>query len=95
MMGITSAAVVARPLERLLTHQVASAMIAGLVLATPLWPGLKQWAARMLETLPLAAGSFVRATGNFAYLLLAMALLIISAAWLAGETYNPFIYFRF
>jgi hypothetical protein len=27
--------------------------------------------------------------------LLAGALLVISAAWLAGDTYNPFIYYRF
>ena len=28
-------------------------------------------------------------------LLLVVALLLISGSWLAGGTYNPFIYFRF
>jgi hypothetical protein len=28
-------------------------------------------------------------------LLLVVALLLISGSWLAGATYNPFIYFRF
>jgi hypothetical protein len=28
-------------------------------------------------------------------LLVVVALLLISGSWLAGGTYNPFIYFRF
>jgi alginate O-acetyltransferase complex protein AlgI len=70
-------------------------MIAGMAFSTPLWPWLKQWFARMLETLPQALRSGARATGAFAHLVLIIALLLISAAWLAGGTYNPFIYFRF
>jgi alginate O-acetyltransferase complex protein AlgI len=70
-------------------------MIAGMAFSTPLWPWLKQWAARIVETLPQALGPAARAIGAIAHLLLIMGLLIISAVWLAGGTYNPFIYFRF
>jgi alginate O-acetyltransferase complex protein AlgI len=95
MMGITSGVVASRPLESLLTHQVACSMIAGVALSTPLWPGLKQWAGRILESFPQAVESVARATGALAHLLLILGLLLVSAAWLAGGTYNPFIYFRF
>jgi alginate O-acetyltransferase complex protein AlgI len=95
MMGITRAVVAARPLESLLTHQVVCAVIAGLALSTPLWPWLKQRGARVVETLPQALGTAARTTGALAHVLLIIALLLISAAWLAGGTYNPFIYFRF
>jgi hypothetical protein len=33
--------------------------------------------------------------GYLVELVLNVALLLVSAAWLAGGTYNPFIYFRF
>ena len=93
--GITAAAAGARPLESLLTHQVACSLIVGMALATPLWPWLEKSAAAKLETLPPTLGTAARATGAVAHLLLIIALLLISAAWLAGGTYNPFIYFRF
>jgi alginate O-acetyltransferase complex protein AlgI len=95
MIGITSAPAGARPLQSLLTHQVACAVIAGMAFSTPLWSWLKQWTARRLETLPPALGNAARVTGAIAHVLLIIALLIISSAWLAGGTYNPFIYFRF
>jgi hypothetical protein len=36
-----------------------------------------------------------QAAGQAFELLLVTALLLVSASWLAGGTYNPFIYFRF
>jgi hypothetical protein len=36
-----------------------------------------------------------QAVGMALQLFLVVALLLISASWLAGGTYNPFIYFRF
>ena len=35
------------------------------------------------------------ATGLVLEVILLVGLLIVSAAWLAGGTYNPFIYYRF
>ena len=95
MAGIASVRVAAMPLESLLTHQVACSIIAGVVCSTPLWPWLQRWAARKLGALPLALGSAIAQAGAAVHLLLIIALLLISATWLAGGTYNPFIYFRF
>jgi alginate O-acetyltransferase complex protein AlgI len=78
-----------------LSHQEIWALTAGLILATPLWPLGKEWAGRKLAAAPGSWASAVQTTGACAQLLLAAGLLIVSAAWLAGGTYNPFIYFRF
>jgi alginate O-acetyltransferase complex protein AlgI len=96
MAGITtSAAVVARPVRSFLTHQATCSLAAGLILSTPVWPWLKQWGARMFATLPDPLASLAHITAAVVQLVAIAALLIISAAWLAGGTYNPFIYFRF
>ena len=49
---------------------------------------LKQWAVRLLRPSLQLAGSAT----EFGLIVL---LLVVSAAWLASGTYNPFIYFRF
>jgi alginate O-acetyltransferase complex protein AlgI len=79
----------------LLTHQETWALIAAIILSTPFWAQARDWTARKLENLPGAWGAAVQSTGACAQFLLAAGLLIISSAWLAGGTYNPFIYFRF
>ncbi|HEV7928472.1 MAG TPA: MBOAT family protein [Verrucomicrobiae bacterium] len=95
MAGIRLGGVAPAPLVGRINHQAAFAIIAGLILATPVWPWVKSWAAVKLEKLPRAWGSAVQGVGSGAQLALILAMLIISAAWLAGGTYNPFIYFRF
>ncbi len=45
-----------------------------------------------------AAGRYrnpLRALCSLSHLLLTLTLLLLSAVWLAGGTYNPFIHFRF
>jgi len=56
---------------------------------------LKNWAAGKAEQSSGAWGIASQGIGAAAQLAVVLALLIISAAWLAGGTYNPFIYFRF
>ena len=95
MLGITSARATANPLQSVLTHQVACSVIFGMVLSMPLLPCLDRWGGRADATLPPALRSGAGAAGAVLQLLLVLALIIVSAAWLAGGTYNPFIYFRF
>ena len=45
--------------------------------------------------LPEVLRPVTQAAGMALQLFLVVALLLISASWLAGGTYNPFIYFRF
>ena len=95
MVGITFGPVAPRPPESLFTHQAACSLIAGLALSAPLWPCWKQWTTRTMERLPAACASLARVLCSLGHLLLTIALLLLSAVWLAGGTYNPFIYFRF
>jgi hypothetical protein len=45
--------------------------------------------------IPARGRRFYFGLGQVVEIALVVALLLISAAWLAGGTYNPFIYFRF
>jgi alginate O-acetyltransferase complex protein AlgI len=95
MIGIHSGQIAFKPLDSVLTHQVTLSILAGFAFSMPLWPGLKQLGFRVLEMLPNAWRAAARYGGAFAETALTIALLVICAAWLAGGTYNPFIYFRF
>jgi alginate O-acetyltransferase complex protein AlgI len=95
MGGILFAKQTQNALPAMLSHQETCALVAGIILATPLWTQGKEWIARKLANSPGKWASTAQTTGACAQLLLAAGLLIISTAWLAGGTYNPFIYFRF
>ena len=75
-----------------LTHQVAYAMLAGLFFSTPFASWFKR---EVLRTSPSRWRPAVQLAGIVAEPLALSALLVVSAAWLADGTYNPFIYFRF
>jgi alginate O-acetyltransferase complex protein AlgI len=90
-----SAAAATQPIQRYLTNQVICAIALGVIFSTPVLPTLKSMANR---TSPLFSEDFkalARATGGLAESVCLMALLLLSATWLAGGTYNPFIYFKF
>lgn len=91
MLGFTSGVPANLPIESILTHQVLCALVAGALLSTPLWPALERWTSGLSDKMQ-PAGRGAIAMANVAFVL---TLLIVCAAWLAGETYNPFIYFRF
>lgn len=95
MAGIGTGAAGAMPLELYLTHQVAWTLLACVVFSTPCWPRLRQLLGQLSEKTPAGAQPVIQITGALAELFVLMALLVVSAAWLAGGTYNPFIYFRF
>lgn len=95
MLGLSHSTPLAQPLARFFSHQVGWAIGIGIVFSTPVWPALKNRFAKLggAGVEPARLGGL--ATGLVLELILLVALLIISAAWLAGGTYNPFIYYRF
>jgi alginate O-acetyltransferase complex protein AlgI len=95
MVGLASGVAAARPLGSFLTRQIAWSLLAGLAFSMPLSSWCKRWTAGAEAAWPPRVQTLVSATGSLAEALLTLALLVISAAWLAGATYNPFIYFRF
>jgi alginate O-acetyltransferase complex protein AlgI len=95
MAGIKLGHATPKSLPGALNHQSTYALIAGLILATPIWTWVKTWAAGKLEKWPGAWGAAAQGAGASVQLAVILALLIVSVAWLAGGTYNPFIYFRF
>jgi len=75
-----------------LTHQVVWAILAGIVFSTPFASWLKR---EVLRTSPQRLRPSVRIAGMLAEPVALTILLVVSAAWLADGTYNPFVYFRF
>ena len=80
----------AQSLMRYATTPVLAAVLAGMVCSTP-WLGMSwvKLTSRIAQR-PIfyAASSLLEISGI-------LLLFLLTAAWLAGGTYNPFIYFRF
>jgi len=95
MIGVSSSVTAGHALKQYLTNQVAWALAFGGVFSLPVDAGLtrlSQWIApRFTEDFRALA----RYTSALVELVCLLALLVISSAWLAGGTYNPFIYFKF
>ena len=69
-------------------------VVVGVIGAAPLLP----WLARRREGRTPAGsklGAFALAATSVGEVAAIFLLLVVSAAWLASGTYNPFIYFRF
>ena len=94
MFGL-SHATASQPLFRYLTNQAVWAILIGVILSTPVWPRLTGWLKRDDEASTSVAPALLRAFGILIEPLVMIALFVVSAAWLAAGTYNPFIYFRF
>ncbi|MFT3868119.1 MAG: MBOAT family protein [Nibricoccus sp.] len=84
-----------QPLARYLTKQVTFALITGAIFSTPFWSGFKTLLVRVCGKLPEKPQTAFVQVGAYAELLLIVLLLAVSSAWMAGNTYNPFIYYRF
>jgi alginate O-acetyltransferase complex protein AlgI len=83
------------PLKRYCTNQVICSVLLGIVFAMPFWAWLKSSLIKLVEALPGFLQAPAQIIGFVLEPMLLTALLLISSAWLAGGTYNPFIYFRF
>ena len=86
----------AQPLSRYAGHEVIWALCLGTVFSMPLVSVIKETGCRVAQLIPAGVGREIYlGVGQLIEIVLAVGLLLISAAWLAGGTYNPFIYFRF
>ena len=85
----------AQPLGRYATNQVLWSIGIGVVLSAPVWPWLRGSLARWTEARTGVGRTAAETASLVLDPLLTGMLLLVSAAWLAGGTYNPFIYFRF
>jgi alginate O-acetyltransferase complex protein AlgI len=95
MLGLAGQGAVSQPLARHATNQVVFALIAGAVFSMPTWAWIKAQAERITGCLPEKARPALLGAGHLFECILVAGLLLISSVWLAGSTYNPFIYFRF
>ena len=95
LLGLAAPGALARSLARYVTHESVLALIAGAIFATPALAWLRMRLAQTVERLPQRACSAITAAGMTCECVIVIGLLLISAMWLAGGTYNPFIYFRF
>jgi alginate O-acetyltransferase complex protein AlgI len=86
----------AQQLPYYVTDEVVWAVvILGIAFTGPLWNGIKTNCAKLRQVLPAAYQPVALVFGGILEILLVAGLLLISSAWLAASTYNPFIYFRF
>ena len=95
MVGISSHMDPSETLARYWSNELACSLVCGAVFAMPAWDWIRTCARGLRERLPEAWRATAEAVGLGLQLLAVVALLLISGSWLAGGTYNPFIYFRF
>ena len=77
------------------TDQTILAVCLGILFGGPMWDWIKTMCAKLSRASPAPCRPAVQISGAAVEILLIVALLVISSAWLASDTYNPFIYFRF
>lgn len=85
----------AQPLHRYASNEVIWALCLGAAFSLPLWDAVKNAGDRLGQIIPRQTLEIYFGLGQVIEIVLVIALLLISSAWLAGGTYNPFIYFRF
>lgn len=95
MFGLGGAAQIGQPLARYVNDEVLWSIALGVIFSGPTWPFLKGLFSRVPQFVPDMVRPAIYIFGFAAETFLLVALLLISAAWLAGGTYNPFIYYRF
>ena len=95
MAGAGPENIVAQPASRYVTKLVLWALGLGVVFSAPLWPWIKKKYADFSAAVPQQMAASIHTIGLVLETALLLALLVLSASWLAGGTYNPFIYYRF
>jgi alginate O-acetyltransferase complex protein AlgI len=95
MVGMTRGTAIDTSWQSIMTHQASAALLAGIICCTPVWPRVKRWASKKMESWPETWQGPAQTTGAWLQVLWTTGLLLVSVTWLAGGTYNPFIYFRF
>jgi alginate O-acetyltransferase complex protein AlgI len=95
MVGVTQGMDPNQKLARYWNTELACAIACGVLFAMPLWQWILGRGRAVRQRLPGTIGQVAESAGLGMEWGLVLVLLLISAAWLAGGTYNPFIYFRF
>jgi alginate O-acetyltransferase complex protein AlgI len=85
----------AQKIARYWSKELAWCITLGVVFAMPTWDWIRKGAQAVQRWVPGALKPATEGLGHGLQLFLVVAALMFSAAWLAGGTYNPFIYFRF
>ncbi|SOD96616.1 MBOAT family O-acyltransferase [Spirosoma fluviale] len=89
-LGIQSTTVMAYPLTYFLQPELIVSLLIGLVLTTPVYPHFQRGMERLTARLA-PIGSLI----NSLYVAGLFSLFVLAVMYLAADTYNPFIYFRF
>lgn len=95
LFGLGADATTGQPLARYLTNQVTFALVAGVVFSMPTWAAIKSAAQKIGAAAPVKLRPGVATFGLVLESALLIFLMLVCSAWLAGGTYNPFIYYRF
>jgi alginate O-acetyltransferase complex protein AlgI len=85
----------AAPLWMYVTPQVLWAIIFGFAFSGPLWSALEGLREKVEQAVPARIRTAARVVGMGLDASLVLGALVACSAWLAGGTYNPFIYYRF
>jgi alginate O-acetyltransferase complex protein AlgI len=85
----------AQPFARYSGNEALCALALGTWFSAFQWNKFKAACTQHVGRLPEKSQIVVSHLGNGIEIVLVLALFLISAIWLAGGTYNPFIYFRF
>jgi alginate O-acetyltransferase complex protein AlgI len=95
MFGVRQATELRQLLGMHLTNQVTCAILLGVLFSMPFRPWLGRLRGKLMAALPRGIRPGILCADLVFEPVLLMGLFILSAVWLAGGTYNPFIYFRF
>jgi alginate O-acetyltransferase complex protein AlgI len=85
----------AQPVARYAGRAALWAIVFGAIFSVWSWNRFKSFCARQAARCPNPSRAILSNLGSAAEIVFVLALLVISAIWLADGTYNPFIYFRF
>jgi alginate O-acetyltransferase complex protein AlgI len=95
MIGFSTGADPNQKLARYWNSELMWAIVLGIIFSMPAWSYLKAVLGRVQGRVPAILQPVTQNLGLALEWLLVVGLLLVSGAWLAGGTYNPFIYFRF
>jgi len=95
LVGVANATAAQSYLQHYATVQTMTAIGLGVLFSVPMWNWIITWCARLSQKAPAAWRQTIQTSGTAIEILLIVALLAITSAWLASGTHNPFLYFRF
>jgi alginate O-acetyltransferase complex protein AlgI len=95
MIGISSVSGSSQKVAQFWNRELAWCIALGLIFAMPAWNWILNQGLSVQRRAPAALQPVAGLAVQGLHLFLVLVVLLISVSWLAGGTYNPFIYFRF